>query len=209
MNVAAFSKWYCAKGDGWSIVKCTHWCLKQPSTDKIEQIHMSNHDDNQTPLSENTTDTVDPSDLLPLDEEQAAYQKVNQPYKQRNGEWSDGGNDTHDRSGKPRSGWKGTNSTIQKRRWLLTLALSQSVGLCDVLDIMNSMVKKAKGGDRHCAELVLKYTIGDPVTMELLQRMQVLESAAGLKGQAPTDVAADEQATEILRVIKAQETRVA
>lgn len=154
-----------------------------------------------------TVNHTDPE--APIDGEHAALSQLGEPFKRANGTWSDGGTDTHTPNGHFRKDWTKAMSNSQNRRWLLQLALTRCCNVIDIIEIMGSLMRKAKGGDRHCAELVLKYVVGDPVTMELMQRMHTLEAAAGLKGQAPTDIKADQEALEITKTLKLAEASVA
>lgn len=158
------------------------------------------------------TFTPDPDAIkdptAPLDPDNEALKALGQPYKRQDGTWSDGGTDSNAGNGTFRVGWTG-NATIQKRRWALQLSLSHSISPMDIIEIMHSLIKKAKAGDRHCAETVLKYSVGDPVTMELMQRMKALEQAAGINGATPTDAKQDAEALEIVRTLKIAESTVA
>ena len=167
----------------------------------------SNTIPDQDPPHQNPVNHVDPT--APIDGEHAALQQLGEPFKCANGTWSDGGTDTHTPNGHFRKDWTKAMSNSQNRRWLLQLALTRCCNVVDIIEIMSTLMRKAKGGDRHCAELVLKYVVGDPVTMELLQRMQALEVAAGLKGQAPTQIAQDQEAIEITKTLKLAEAQVA
>jgi len=145
----------------------------------------------------------------PLDAEHLVLKQINQPYKDTQGLWSDGGTDTHVGNGGHRNQFACSNQNASRHRWLLQQAMGLCVKIPTIVAIMDSLIKTAQAGDRHCAELVLKYSVGDPVTMELLQRMHVLETAAGLKGQAPVDTKADTEATELVKVLKLAESQVA
>lgn len=188
----------CAKSAEPGTVVNSTWCLRHKTIGNAMETPALNHIDpaitHQEPVVEETTDA--------LDDTQQALKLLGQPYKRADSTWSDGGTDTHLPNGSFRKGWN-TDKSGSNKRWLLQMALLKSVDVIDVLEIMTKMMSKAKGGDRHCAELVLKYVVGDPVTMELMQRMQVLEQAAGVKA-GPSQSSGDEdtKAVEITKTLK-------
>lgn len=151
--------------------------------------------------------TIAPDPEAPFDPSHLDLKELGLPYKRADGTWTDGGTDTHAGTGGFRKGW--TNNHQSQKRWLLQETLIRTVTLADIQEIISAMMTKAKKGDKPAAELVLAYTVGDPVTMELMHRMQLLEQAAGLKAGGQADAKADAEANSIVRELKLAGEKVA
>lgn len=162
----------------------------------------------QTPNPTTAIDQqIDPK--APYDADHSAMKRIGEPYKCVDGTWSDGGTDTHLTNGQFRKDWTNSMKSSQNRRWLLQMALTRCCNVVDVIQIMTAMMDKARAGDRHCAELVLKYVVGDPVTLELMQRLHQLEQQAGIKGGGVTTDKADQEAIEITKTLRLAESAIA
>jgi hypothetical protein len=67
---------------------------------------------------------------------------------------------------------------LAKKAAQLRSALLKAMNATDVKEIINAMKARAKSGDTAAAKLVLAYTVGEPIALDILERLENLEVAA-------------------------------
>jgi len=70
----------------------------------------------------------------------------------------------------------GRGSPLAAAAQRLRVALFRAVKVGDVRGIIGAMVERAKGGDVAAAKLVLQYTLGEPQPLDILERLESLET---------------------------------
>ena len=83
------------------------------------------------------------------------------------------GRDVHGRFVKGNTG--GPGNPLAKRAARIRSALMQAVTAKDIREITIQLVQKAKSGDLAAIKILLDRTIGPPVEVDLLERLDALE----------------------------------
>ena len=74
----------------------------------------------------------------------------------------------------------GPGNPYARRVARLRAALLRTVGPADIDAIAQGLIKAAKDGDVAAARLLLSYCIGEPVGLDLLARIEALETQTGV-----------------------------
>lgn len=153
------------------------------------------------------TKTCDSMSIEPLDSVHEVLRAEGKAYKTKSGVWTDGGTDDHIPNGTPRAKWKGIaplETLVLSKRHQLATAIAAMIGIHDIAEIFAAQLARAKTGDRFSAELILKYTVGDPIMVETLQRLRMLEAAAGMRN-AEVETREDENTNSMVLSLRAKE----
>lgn len=82
---------------------------------------------------------------------------------------------------------KGRKSPVVGRANSLRAALLSEVTPVKIRLIANSLLRRALDGDTKAAELLLKYSIGPAIALDLVERLKVIEAAAGIGSEDEFD----------------------
>jgi hypothetical protein len=67
----------------------------------------------------------------------------------------------------------------------LRAALLRGVKAGDMREVIAALLTKAKNGDVQAAKLFLAYTVGEPVAVDVIERIETLEALLGGAGTPP------------------------
>ena len=70
----------------------------------------------------------------------------------------------------------GRGSPLAGKAAKLRSALFRAVGTADLQAVIRTMIESAKGGDVAAAKVVLAYTLGDPVALDIVEKVERLEA---------------------------------
>lgn len=70
----------------------------------------------------------------------------------------------------------GRGSPLAGKAAKLRAALFKAVGRDDITEILRALIGKAKAGDTVAARIVLAYTLGDPVALDVVEKIERLEA---------------------------------
>jgi len=70
----------------------------------------------------------------------------------------------------------GRGSPLAGKAAKLRAALFKAVGRGDITEILRALIGKAKAGDTVAARIVLAYTLGEPVSLDLVEKIESLEA---------------------------------
>jgi hypothetical protein len=70
----------------------------------------------------------------------------------------------------------GRGSPLAGKAAKLRAALFKAVGQSDITEILRALIGKAKAGDTVAARIVLAYTLGEPVALDLVEKIEQLEA---------------------------------
>ncbi len=71
----------------------------------------------------------------------------------------------------------GRGSPLAGQAAKLRAALFHAVSTGDIKEVVGALIDKAKGGDVAAAKLVLQYTLGDPQSLDLVEKIERMEFA--------------------------------
>ena len=70
----------------------------------------------------------------------------------------------------------GHGSPLAGKAAKLRAALFKAVGRDDITEILRALIGKAKAGDTVAARIVLAYTLGEPVALDVVEKIERLEA---------------------------------
>jgi len=74
----------------------------------------------------------------------------------------------------------GPGNPLGKRIAQLRTAIIEAVSEDDVRRIVQSLVRKAIEGDTHAAAILFERTVGKPLEIDVIERLEQLEAALGV-----------------------------